>query len=118
MVELWDSICIRKVPYTILSLSESAAFSVLRADGTVLPTLEQNEEFEPNNCKSVFAFGGRQVVVCRGEQGISLMIRVADAGVSEDFEVPMKLCPIKRPQTDLESTPTTVPTIPPITPGP
>jgi hypothetical protein len=118
MVEIWDSVCVRKVPYTILAIPETATFSVIGADGSIRPALEQGQAFEPSSCKSVLNLGGKQVVVCRGEQGISLMIQVTDGGTSKDFEVPMKVCPIKRPVLETETTPTPVPTIPPITPGP
>lgn len=95
MIEEWDKICVRKIPYTILALPEKATFDVVPPEGPV-PTPEHGSS-NPNvyTCNSVGVFGGKQVVVCSGPSLYSFTLKVSDGGNSEDFRVDLKACPIK-----------------------
>jgi hypothetical protein len=49
MVEIWDSVCVKEVPYTILAIPETATFGVIAADGSVRPALEQMVAWHENS---------------------------------------------------------------------
>jgi hypothetical protein len=48
-------------------------------------------------CTSVGTFRDKQVVVCRGPQSISFTLKVNNSGATEDFQVPLKECPLPKP---------------------
>jgi hypothetical protein len=98
MVELWDQVCVRKIPYTILAIPENATFEVVQPEGP-LPTPEPGSSNRNElACSNPVTFGGKQVVVCTGPQLFSFDLRVTNGGTSEDFSVPLKFCPIKSPE--------------------
>jgi len=109
MVELWDQICVRKIPYTILAIPENATFEVVQPEGP-LPTPEPGSS-NPNElaCSNPVTFGGKQVVVCTGPQLFSFNLHVTDGGTTEDFPVPLKFCPIKSPENYKPGEPTEEP---------
>ncbi len=113
LVTLWDKICVRKVPYTILAIPASASFDLLAPDGSIIPALEPNATPVPgaNRCESVLNLGGRQVLVCSGQQNSVFMLRVTDGSLTEDFEVPLKACPLKPLQLEETETPAPTPTM-------
>jgi hypothetical protein len=102
-VLLWDQFCVKKIPYTLLAVSESATFEVnTGGDGeenrTVMPTFEPGAS-NPNKiaCTSAGVYSGRQLIVCTGPNNWSFDITISDGGESGEFPVPLKWCPIKDP---------------------
>jgi len=47
-------------------------------------------------CVSVGVFGDKQVVMCRGPQLFSFTLKINNAGATEDFQVPLKECPLPK----------------------
>ncbi len=116
MIVLWDRVCIKKVPYNIIALPAGATFELVAADGTPIPALMPDSTPVPgqNACKSVLILGDKQVVVCTGQQDTSYTLRVTNGGITEDFVVALKACPLKPPQVENPVTPTvSTPDVPP-----
>ncbi len=103
MVALWDKVCVKKLPYTILAIPENATFEVVQPEDPLPPV--QPGSGNPNVLSffCVVTFGGKQVVVCIGPEDFAFTLHVTDGGSSEDFTVPLKACPIKRPQPPPEN---------------
>lgn len=114
-IVLWDAICVKKVPYTILSIPADASFELVAADGSIIPSLETATPVPgENSCRSVMTIGDRLVLLCTGQQGMGYTIRVTNGSEVLDFEVPMKSCPIKPDQGPTDTpTPGVMPTLPP-----
>jgi len=94
-VVVWDQFCVKKIPYTILALPENASFEVVQPE--ILPTVVPGGNSNDIACESVGTFRNKHVVVCRGPQLYSFTMHVTDGGTTEDFQVPLKACPIPRP---------------------
>jgi hypothetical protein len=117
MVEEWDRVCVKKVPYTILAIPETATFSVVAPDGLIEPTLEPGTiNPEANACQSVLVFDGKQIIVCSGPQDTTITMRVTNGGLTEDFDVPFKVCPLKPEPKNPPTTPLVVPSETPVIP--
>jgi hypothetical protein len=97
-VVVWDQFCVRKVPYTLIAISQNASFEILEQDGTVMPTpIVSTGNSNEIVCESVGVFRDKQVVVCRGPQLFSFPISVSGDGGTEEFLVPLGACPGPRP---------------------
>ena len=96
-VEVWDQFCVKKIPYTILALSKNASFEVAQSDAsTPQPTpVVGTDNSNEIACSSVGTFRDKQVVVCHGPQLFAFTLHISGDGGSEDFQVPLKACPIK-----------------------
>jgi hypothetical protein len=93
-IVVWDQFCVRKVPYTLIAISENASFEILQEDGTVMPTpIVSTGNSNEVACESVGVFRDKQVVVCRGPQLFSFPISVSGDGGTEEFLVPLGACP-------------------------
>jgi hypothetical protein len=94
---LWDQFCVKKIPYALLAVSESASFELVQSDSP-LPTFEPGAS-NPNEpaCTSAGVFAGRQIIVCTGPNNWSYNVAISDGGESGEFPVPLKWCPIRNP---------------------
>jgi hypothetical protein len=94
-VVVWDQFCVRKVPYTLVALPQNASFEVVQSDRAVMPTpIISTGNSNEIACESVGIYRDRQVVVCRGPQLYNITLHVSGDGANEDFQVPLKACPI------------------------
>jgi hypothetical protein len=93
-VVVWDQFCVRKIPYTLLALEQDATFEV--ASQNVSPTQVVGGNSTQFSCEGVGTFRDKQVVVCHGPQLYSFTLHVNNGGANgtEDFQVPLKGCPI------------------------
>lgn len=94
MVELWDQFCVRKIPYTLLALPKDATFEVVQPTEPLPTPMPGYFNADELACVSVGIFRDKQVVVCRGPQLFAFTLKVNDAGATEDFQVPLKACPL------------------------
>jgi hypothetical protein len=104
---LWDKLCVKKVPYTILAIPSTASFGLVAADGSVVPSIGPGNNPHNSTCKSVLRIGDQLILVCTGRENTSFTLRVTDAGLSQDFSIPLLACPMKPPQAG--DTPTPLP---------
>ncbi len=101
VVQVWDQFCVSKVPYTLLALTQDASFDVVQPEGplpTVMPGYTAADQIA---CDSVGVFRDKQIVVCRGPQLFSFTLKISSAA-SEDFQVPLKECPLPHEQAPTE----------------
>jgi hypothetical protein len=106
-VVVWDQFCVRKIPYTILALPQGATYQL--AESQVMPTAVVGGNNTQYACDAVGTFRDKQVLVCRGPQLYSFTLQVSDGGTTEDFQVPLKGCPIPRSTADVTPEPAAVP---------
>jgi len=105
-VVVWDQFCVRKIPYTLVSISKDASFEIVQPEGVMPTPVKGTNNSNELVCDSVGIFRDRQLVVCRGPQLYTFTLHVTGDGVSEDFQVPLKACPIPvRPEAEATPTP-------------
>jgi hypothetical protein len=104
-VVVWDQFCVRKIPYTILALPENSTFEL--ASDQVVPTQTVGGNTNQYACESVGTFRDKHIVVCHGPQLYSFNLQVNDGGTTQEYQVPLKGCPIPQQPEEptVESTP-------------
>jgi hypothetical protein len=102
-VVVWDQFCVRKIPYTILALEPNATYEL--ASDNVVPTQVVGGNSNQFACDASGTFRDKQVIVCRGPQLYSFTLHVNSGNGTEDFQVPLKGCPIPKGEPGLEATP-------------
>jgi hypothetical protein len=102
-VVVWDQFCVRKIPYTILALEPDATYEL--ASDNIVPTQVVGGNSNQFACDAVGTFRDKQVIVCRGPQLYSFTLHINGSNGAEDFQVPLKGCPIPKGESSPEPTP-------------
>jgi hypothetical protein len=105
-VVVWDQFCVRKIPYTILALEPNATYEI--ATGNAVPTQVIGGNTNQFSCDAAGTFRDKQVIVCHGPQLYTFTLHINGSNGGEDFQVPLKGCPIPRNESAAPQ-PTAVP---------
>jgi hypothetical protein len=107
-VVVWDQFCVRKIPYTLLALEPNATFEIASSN-TAVPTQVIGGNTNQFSCEAAGTFRNKQVVVCRGPQLYSFTLNVHGSNGNEQFQVPLKGCPIPHSGGNTTPQPSPVP---------
>jgi hypothetical protein len=102
-VVVWDQFCVRKIPYTILALEPNATYEL--ASDNIVPTQVVGGNSNEFACDAVGTFRDKQVIVCRGPQLYSFTLNINGSNGAEEFQVPLKGCPIPKSESAPQPTP-------------
>ena len=107
--------CVDQIPHAVVLLPQAAIFSIVSDSGSPVSSASQTAY------NTIEALNGQQVVLCFGETGAAIILKLCTNG-SSCMQVPIKLsnCPASRPAAipSIIATSPTAGTIPAPTPVP